>query len=406
MHSIEMLRLLAETALAMSLAIVLVLALRAPLRRRFGAGVAYAAWWIVPAATLAVLLPAAPAPMTGTLSLAAAAPAAYLGLAAAAPASTAPAWALAGLVWAVGATATALLLLWRQWRFQRGLGALQRQSDGLYRAQRDRGLPAAIGLLRPRIVVPDDFEQRYSAAERSLIRAHERSHIVRGDLHLNAGVALLSCLYWFNPLLHYAVGRFRADQEFACDARVLRRRPGARRSYGEAMLKSALRAGPAPWACSWASTHPIAERIAMLKHPLPGAGRVRAGAFALVLLGAASAFAAWAAQPAASTQRLLDLQVDGLSERAFARHIAAAAGMRLANPEVLEERPERISANLRSIKVRTAFMLLEDSSGWAAEYHGDIVRFVPSAHPPRRRCQALGLPPSRCQSALVRLGSR
>lgn len=394
MNSIDTLRLLAETALAMSLGLAVVLASRLPLRRWFGAGVAYAAWAIVPAATLAVLLPAAPRPAAGTLSLVATAPAAALGLVDAAPAAAAQAWALAGPVWAIGAVATALLTLWRQWRFQRGLGALQRQPDGLYRAQRDRGLPAAIGLLRPRIVVPGDFEQRYSAAERRLIRAHERSHIVRGDLHLNAFVALLSCLYWFNPMLHYAVGRFRADQELACDARVLRRHPNARRSYGEAMLKSALRAGPAPWACSWASTHPIAERIAMLKHPLPGAGRVRFGACALILSGTVSAFAAWAAQPATAPQeRRITIAAQGLlSERGFAQRIAAQAGLRLSNPEVLDDSRKRLSADLQGVSARHAFLALQDASGWSAQYHRDQVRFVPSAGP--RRATAAGPAPA------------
>ncbi|WP_222423743.1 M56 family metallopeptidase, partial [Lysobacter antibioticus] len=66
MSAVELLRALAETAAAMSLAIALVLALRRPLRRAFGAGVAYAAWWLVPLAVVAVLLPAAPRPPTAT----------------------------------------------------------------------------------------------------------------------------------------------------------------------------------------------------------------------------------------------------------------------------------------------------------------------------------------------------
>jgi beta-lactamase regulating signal transducer with metallopeptidase domain len=102
------------------------------------------------------------------------------------------------------------------------------------------GLPAAIGLLRPIIVVPSDFEQRYSDEQQALMRTHEREHIARGDLALNAIVALLRCVYWFNPLLHYAVRHYRHDQELSCDQRVIRRHPQARRAYGEAMLKTLL----------------------------------------------------------------------------------------------------------------------------------------------------------------------
>lgn len=53
---------LCETTTAGSAAILLMLALRRPLRRAFGAGIAYAAWALVPLAMLAVLLPAAQLP--------------------------------------------------------------------------------------------------------------------------------------------------------------------------------------------------------------------------------------------------------------------------------------------------------------------------------------------------------
>ncbi|WP_064747635.1 M56 family metallopeptidase [Lysobacter antibioticus] len=369
---------LIETTLAMSAALALVLLLRAPLRRGFGAGVAYAAWLIVPASMLAVLLPSWPPRDAGVLSMAMQPVALYAERMQAA-AVVQESWRGLGTVWALGAAVMALLLLWRQWRFVRGLGALRRRADGLHEARTDCGLPAAFGLWRPRIVVPRDFERRYSAVERSLVRAHERSHIVRGDLHLNAFVALLSCLYWFNPLLHYAVGRFRADQEFACDARVLRRYPGARRYYAEAMLKSALRVGAAPLTCSWASTHPITERIAMLRHPLPGAVRARIGAVALAALGGATAFAAWATQPTLAPQeRLITMSIERpVSQRGFALRVATEAGLRLENPEALDDTRRMLTFDLQRVSAKTAFQLIEAEFGLAAQFRGEAVRLVP-----------------------------
>src|SRR3546814_16727473 len=86
-------------------------------------------------------------------------------------------------------------------------------------------------------------------------------------------MAALRCVYWFNPLLWIAADRFRRDQELACDATVVARHPHARRAYGEAMVKTQLSAMPAPLACHWFGGHPLKERIAMLKHPLPGTRR-------------------------------------------------------------------------------------------------------------------------------------
>ena len=54
----ELLQTLTLTTLATTFALLLVMAVRTPLRRHFGARIAYLAWWLVPLAILAVLLPA------------------------------------------------------------------------------------------------------------------------------------------------------------------------------------------------------------------------------------------------------------------------------------------------------------------------------------------------------------
>src|SRR3546814_5490438 len=90
-------------------------------------------------------------------------------------------------------------------------------------------------------------------------------------------MAALRCVYWFNPLLWIAADRFRRDRELACDATVVARHPHARRASGEAMVKTPLPAMPAPLACHWFGGHPLKERIAMLKHPIPGTHRPPVG---------------------------------------------------------------------------------------------------------------------------------
>lgn len=303
MNSVDALAALIETTLAGSAAIVLVLLLRRPLRRGFGAGAAYALWALVPAAMLAVLLPAASAPLPLSLPVQVViqAPAA---VAAPEAASIAPA-ALALIVWSLGAVLAVLALAWQQRRFVRALGELRPRADGLCQADAVAGLPAAIGLLRPIIVVPGDFEQRYSDEQRALMRAHEREHIARGDLALNAAVALLRCVYWFNPLLHYAVRHYRQDQELSCDQRVIRRHPQARRAYGEAMLKTLLASRPAPLGCHWGYSHPLKERIEMLKHANVSSKRWIAGGALVALLAMATGAAAWSAQPQRETAAAL-----------------------------------------------------------------------------------------------------
>lgn len=287
---------LCETTVAGSAAILLVLALRKPLRHAFGAGIAYATWALVPLAILAVLLPAAQSPVLVVPVIAMPVPRNLI-------AGTDGARAIPDLAtWAViavacGALACAFRLFIQQHRFIRGLGLLTDRGDGVFVAQSAEGLPAVIGLLRPRIVLPVDAKHRYSAVEHELMLAHERAHIARGDLAANGMVAVLRCLFWFNPLLHFAARRFRHDQELACDQQVVRRHPEARRAYGEAMLKTQLARGVLPLGCHWVQVHPLRERIEMLKQPLHSMRRRALGRTTAVALLLATCYTAWAAQP-------------------------------------------------------------------------------------------------------------
>lgn len=125
--------------------------------------------------------------------------------------------------------------------------------------------------------------------------------MARCDAQINALAAALRCLHWFNPLVHFAASRFRFDQELACNASVISRFPEARRPYADAMLKTQLADLGLPAGCHWQSSHPLKERIAMLKQPLPGRKRRRLGGAGVVAIIVAASFAAWAAQPVQST---------------------------------------------------------------------------------------------------------
>jgi hypothetical protein len=197
-----------------------------------------------------------------------------------------------------GTLASVLWMIVQQRRFMRELGRLAAAGDGVFIAESTDGLPAVMGLMRPRILLPADAMHRYTADERDLMLAHERAHIARGDLVANAIAAALRCLFWFNPLMHFAATRFRHDQELACDAQVVQRHPQARRAYGEAMLKTQLARGALPLGCHWAQAHPLRERIEMLKQPLHSMRRRALGRATAVALLLATGYAAWAAQPA------------------------------------------------------------------------------------------------------------
>jgi TonB family protein len=299
----ELLEALVRANVAAGAAILLALLLRRPARRLFDARAAYVLWLTVPLAALASLLPR-PMAMTVLEPLTLAASAIGAG-----PASVAvPGLAASILVaaWLGGAIFAAGLLSRRQALFMTALGRLSPGADGVLRAEHPAVGPAVVGALWPRIVTPADFETRFDAAEQALILAHEGVHLARGDGLVNALAAALQCVCWFNPLVHVAVRSLRIDQELACDAAVLARHPQLRRTYAGALLKAQLDAPALPVGCHWPATseHPLKERIAMLKSPLPAPGRRIIGLAAAAIASLAVAGAAWAIQPAPAPARV------------------------------------------------------------------------------------------------------
>lgn len=301
--SADVLAILVRAALAASAAIMIVLLLRRQLRSLFGARIAYAFWLAVPAATLAAFIPArtilAEAPASVSDGAVVVAPQAVAASSVVPQAIAAIDFAaLLVALWALGAGFSLAALLRHQRRYMRRARAT-RESDGLYRAAASDVGPALIGTVRPRIVVPADFEARYSQVERDLVIAHERAHLQAGDAQVNALAALIQCLNWYNPLFYVARACLRVDQEMACDERVMQSHAPLRRAYAEAMLKAQFATDPAPLGCHWPALgmKPLKQRIAMLARPnVPHEQRIAGGlacGFAVVAMGVA----AWAAQP-------------------------------------------------------------------------------------------------------------
>lgn len=299
----SLLGILANATLVSSGAIALTLVLRKPLRGLLGPGLAYFLWLLVPTSLLVLLLPAPVHPLHAVLSMPLSVPhsmsprsasriaVAWVSL------SSGPEWGLWLLsTWGVGAVAFCSMLVYQQRRFVTGLGALVRQEDGVLRAGTPGRGPAVSGVLRPKIIVPSDFDSRYTPQEQELILAHERMHVRRGDLVVNALCALARCIFWLNPLVHVAAGAIRLDQELACDAAVMRKHPRSAKPYANAMLTTQLTGDALPLGCYWISSHPLKERIMLLKQPPARGVRRVLGQTLLGLCVGLVGYGSWAAQ--------------------------------------------------------------------------------------------------------------
>jgi beta-lactamase regulating signal transducer with metallopeptidase domain len=297
----DLLRALTNATFASSAAVLLVCLLRKPLRATAGARAAYWLWLLVPVVVLASLLPAPSQILSASsFSLAGQVRSALsvITVSAAMPQGSAVLIAGGLATWAAGACVMFVLLLRRQRSFIQSLGTLLPDKNGFQRSEAAVA-PMLVGAWKPRIVVPFDFEARYAPEERDLMLAHERAHLLRHDIAVNAIAAGWLCLFWFNPLIYWAIGWIRMDQELACDALVLAQRQDFRRCYANTLLKTQLATESVwrmPVGCPWHSNHSLKERILMLKRPLPGLARHVLGIAGIVVLTASSGYAAWAGQ--------------------------------------------------------------------------------------------------------------
>ena len=281
--------------LAAAAAVLAVLAVRPAARRQFGAEIAYRLWICVPVAALSALLPAAAATRIVPPGLGPHFDPVYQASQSLALVPARPILAL----WLAGAALGVAAIAYCQLRF-------------LNMARRGRAGPAVTGFFVPRIIMPGDADTRYSNEERVLIRAHERTHIDRGDPRTNGLIAFGQCLLWFNPLVHIAAREARLDQELACDAAVLAHRPGQKRRYAETLLKTQIGAIATPLGCHWlagAAPHPLERRIQALRRPTPDFRRRDWGLGLMAFAVALAAWGAWKAQPAAMAQGMPPVNV-------------------------------------------------------------------------------------------------
>jgi TonB family protein len=295
----ELLDGLLQASVWLALAALVVAAARPVLLRLGGAALAYRSWWVLPLMLVVPCLPLPRLPITETE------PVMVMASALRAPAvpSDASQWPLLLMtMWLLGAVAMAGLSWRAQRRFEHALGELQQRGDGSWQATGDPGLPALVGLWRPRIVVGPDFEQRFSPAEQELILRHEHSHRRHGDPWANAALAALRCVFWFHPLLPWVARRFLRDQELACDARTVDPHPALRRLYANALLKAQLVHPVAPMACHWRSQPMLKERIAMLKEHKRNALPWMVGQVLVVGLCVGLCTVAWASQGGAGDE--------------------------------------------------------------------------------------------------------
>ena len=202
-------------------------------------------------------------------------------------------WHALAAVWLAGVLVLALRGLAGYWRLRRSVALACKAPDGYYGGA-CVAAPFTLGILRPRIYLPDSLQ----GAARQAVLLHEQTHIRRGDPLTKPLFYAAVCLHWFNPLAWLAFRGFERDMEAACDEAAVQGRPlPERNAYCETLLQFAVQGQRVPGSLTFGQGS-VKGRIVHLLHYR----RLGAGALAVCIAVVGLCFAACMVRPELSAQ--------------------------------------------------------------------------------------------------------
>lgn len=170
-------------------------------------------------------------------------------------------WHALAAVWAVGVAVLAVRGIVGYIKLKRHVALVCKTSDGCYGGACVTA-PFTLGILRPRVYLPDDLR----GTARQAVLLHEQTHIRRRDPLTKPLFYAVACLHWFNPLAWLAFCTFERDMEAACDEAAVRGRPlPERNAYCESLLHFAVQGRSIPGSLAFGQGS-VKERIVHLLH--------------------------------------------------------------------------------------------------------------------------------------------
>ena len=170
-------------------------------------------------------------------------------------------WHALAAVWAVGVAVLAVRGIVGYIKLKRHVALACKTSDGCYGGACVTA-PFTLGILRPRVYLPDDLQ----GTARRAVLLHEQTHIRRRDPLTKPLFYAVACLHWFNPLAWLAFCTFERDMEAACDEAAVRGRPlPERNAYCESLLHFAVQGRSIPGSLAFGQGS-VKERIVHLLH--------------------------------------------------------------------------------------------------------------------------------------------
>lgn len=108
--------------------------------------------------------------------------------------------------------------------------------------------PIIVGFLKPCIYLPIHLISDYNESDMRYMLLHELQHYKHHDAIASYLMNLAGVIYWFNPLVWYALKEMRNDREIACDTSVLKMlEADAYKDYGNTLINFAQKISLTPF---------------------------------------------------------------------------------------------------------------------------------------------------------------
>ena len=159
------------------------------------------------------------------------------------------------VIWLCGSALCAVWLVYRSWRFRNFLARNGQDAPEIAlkvsRLAKQAGLRSAPNVVvvqstvspmlwgaghKARLLFPAELARRIDDEACDALLLHELAHYARGDWLVRVLELAVQVVYWWHPLVWWARHEIEAAEEECCDAWVVSRQTGSRRTYAEALL--------------------------------------------------------------------------------------------------------------------------------------------------------------------------
>ncbi|WP_394221280.1 TonB family protein [Alteromonas gracilis] len=142
-------------------------------------------------------------------------------------------------LWAIGVSAITAYILLHHVTIWLSIGKRRAVHTNAYYSSK-AATPMLFGFISPKVLIPFTFKSAFSSQQQALVLEHENVHRKHNDHLWNSVALIIAIVFWFNPVVWFALKSFRVNQELACDHAVLKNKTEKEKlTYAKALVQCA-----------------------------------------------------------------------------------------------------------------------------------------------------------------------